>query len=97
MVCVNGVVAEKLSRIEINVRVSVETWRESNSGGISCPLARSWRVIRDIVSVDVSWFCVGSFGPDAVSLWVIKLYVSVAAGRVGGLGGGLGGSLNVKE
>jgi len=28
---------------------------------------------------------------------VIKVKVSVATGRVDGLGGGLGGSLNVKE
>jgi hypothetical protein len=39
--CMTGIVVEKLSRIEISVRVSVETWRESNSGGISTPLARS--------------------------------------------------------
>jgi hypothetical protein len=40
---------------------------------------------------------VGSFGPHAVSFLGIKLYVSVATGRVDGLGGGLGGSLNVIE
>ncbi len=93
-VCVIGVVEEKLSRIEINVRVSVETWRENNSGGISNPLARSWKETRDIVSVDVSRFSVGSFSPHATSFCVVKLKVSVATGRVDGFGGGFGGSLN---
>ncbi len=89
-----GIVVEKLSRIEINVRVSVETWRESNSGGISTPLARSLTEIREIVSVDRSRFCLDSFDPHAMSLSVSKFNVSVATVRVIGRGGGFGGSLN---
>ena len=91
--CVDDTVAEKLSRVEINVRVSVDTCRESSSGGRSKPLARSWNEINAAVSVDVSWVWVLSFIPQAVSLRVIKLKVSVATGRVDGFGGGLGGSL----
>ena len=89
-----GIVVEKLSRIEINVRVSVETCRESNSGGISTPLARSWREMSEIVSVDRSRFCLDSFDPHAMSFSVSKFNVSVATVRVTGRGGGLGGSLD---
>ena len=60
---------------------------------MSRPLARSWQQTSEAVSVDISHACVGSLEPLAVSRCVIRLNVSVAIGRVDGLGGGFGGSL----
>lgn len=95
--CANGDVAEKLSRNEINVRVSVETCRESSSGGMSSPLARSCRATSALVSVDISRRSLDSLEPHAASLYPTKLNVSVAAGRVVGFGGGFGGSLHEQD